>query len=116
MSTNGSQGSADHQQLQTLAKRHLLMHFTRHGVVRAHRGAGDQPAATAVTCTTRHGKRFFDGLSGLFCTQIGYGFGEELGEAAQRQMEELPFYINWSYAHPGRSSWRRRSPSSPRAT
>ena len=30
MSTNGSQGSADHAQLQTLAKRHLLMHFTRH--------------------------------------------------------------------------------------
>ena len=47
-----------------------------------------------------NGKRYFDGLSGLFCTQIGYSFGEELGEAAAKQMAELPFYINWSYAHP----------------
>ena len=99
MSTNGSQGSADHQQLQTLAKRHLLMHFTRHGSYEH----GEVPViARGDGCYLydSNGKRFFDGLSGLFCTQIGYGFGEELGEAAKRQMEELPFYINWSYAHP----------------
>ena len=47
-----------------------------------------------------NGKRYFDGMSGLFCTQIGYSFGAELGEAAAKQMAELPFYINWSYAHP----------------
>src|SRR5437763_9493949 len=41
-----------------------------------------------------------DGLAGLFCTQIGYSHGAELGEAAARQMAELPFYTNWSYAHP----------------
>ena len=46
------------------------------------------------------GKRYFDGLAGLFCTQIGYSFGAELGEAAATQMAELPFYTNWSYAHP----------------
>src|SRR6478752_9240683 len=99
MSTNGSQGSVDHQQLQTLAKRHLLMHFTRHGSYEH----GEVPViARGDGCYLydSNGKRFFDGLSGLFCTQIGYGFGEELGEAAKRQMEELPFYINWSYAHP----------------
>jgi adenosylmethionine-8-amino-7-oxononanoate aminotransferase len=99
MSTNGSQGSANHQQLQTLAKRHLLMHFTRHGSYEH----GEVPViARGDGCYLYDstGKRFFDGLSGLFCTQIGYGFGEELGEAAKRQMEELPFYINWSYAHP----------------
>jgi len=32
--------------------------------------------------------------------QIGYSFGEEMGEAAAAQMRELPFYTNWSYAHP----------------
>src|SRR3954447_21743784 len=99
MSTNGSQGSVDHQQLQTLAKRHLLMHFTRHGAYEH----GEVPViARGDGCYLydSHGKRFFDGLSGLFCTQIGYSFGDELGEAAKRQMEELPFYINWSYAHP----------------
>jgi adenosylmethionine-8-amino-7-oxononanoate aminotransferase len=31
---------------------------------------------------------------------IGYGFGEEMGEAAAAQMRELPYYTNWSYAHP----------------
>ena len=47
-----------------------------------------------------HGKRYLDALAGLFCVQIGYGFGEEMGEAAAAQMRELPFYINWTYAHP----------------
>src|SRR4029079_7250383 len=46
------------------------------------------------------GKRYFDGLAGLFCTQIGYSYGGELGEAAGQQKRELPFYTNWSYAHP----------------
>jgi adenosylmethionine-8-amino-7-oxononanoate aminotransferase len=32
--------------------------------------------------------------------QIGYSYGEEVGEAAAAQMRELPFYTNWSYAHP----------------
>ena len=31
---------------------------------------------------------------------IGYSFGEEIGQAALEQMRELPFYTNWSYAHP----------------
>ena len=32
--------------------------------------------------------------------QIGYSYGDEVGEAAAAQMRELPFYTNWSYAHP----------------
>jgi adenosylmethionine-8-amino-7-oxononanoate aminotransferase len=31
---------------------------------------------------------------------IGYSYGEEIGQAALEQMRELPFYTNWSYAHP----------------
>jgi adenosylmethionine-8-amino-7-oxononanoate aminotransferase len=31
---------------------------------------------------------------------IGYSYGEEIGQAALAQMRELPFYTNWSYAHP----------------
>jgi adenosylmethionine-8-amino-7-oxononanoate aminotransferase len=46
------------------------------------------------------GKRYLDALAGLFCVNIGYGYGEEIGEAAAAQMRELPFYTNWSYAHP----------------
>ena len=47
-----------------------------------------------------NGKRYLDALAGLFAVQIGYGFGEEVGQAALDQMRELPFYTNWSYAHP----------------
>jgi len=46
------------------------------------------------------GRRYLDALAGLFCVNIGYGFGEEMGEAAAAQMRELPFAINWTYAHP----------------
>ena len=47
-----------------------------------------------------NGKRYLDALAGLFSVNIGYGFGEEIGQAALAQMRELPFYTNWSYAHP----------------
>ncbi len=46
-----------------------------------------------------HGKRYLDGLSGLFCVNAGHG-RTEFGEAAARQVEELDFYTLWSYAHP----------------
>ena len=47
-----------------------------------------------------NGKRYLDALAGLFSVNIGYGYGEEIGQAALEQMRELPFYTNWSYAHP----------------
>jgi adenosylmethionine-8-amino-7-oxononanoate aminotransferase len=47
-----------------------------------------------------NGKRYLDALAGLFSVNIGYGYGDEVGEAAAAQMRELPFYTNWSYAHP----------------
>jgi adenosylmethionine-8-amino-7-oxononanoate aminotransferase len=89
----------DQPDLQKLATRHLMMHFTRQGAYESE----DVPVITrGEHCWVydANGKRLFDGLSGLFCTQIGYSFGAELGEAAAKQMAELPFYINWSYAHP----------------
>src|SRR5690242_20799527 len=47
-----------------------------------------------------NGRRYLDALAGLFAVNIGYGFGEELGEAAAAQMRELPYYTNWTYAQP----------------
>ena len=47
-----------------------------------------------------NGKRYLDALAGLFSVNIGYGYGDEVGEAAAAQMRELPFYTNWGYAHP----------------
>jgi adenosylmethionine-8-amino-7-oxononanoate aminotransferase len=84
--------------LQGLAKRHLWMHFTRMGAYADHdvpiiaRGEGPY-------VYDEHGNRYLDGLSALFCVNSGHG-RTELGEAAARQVEELDFYIIWSYAHP----------------
>ena len=63
-----------------------------------------------------NGKRYLDALAGLFSVNIGYGFGEEIGQAALEQMRELPFYTNWSYAHPRAIELAPRSRRSRRAT
>jgi adenosylmethionine-8-amino-7-oxononanoate aminotransferase len=87
-------------ELQEAARNHLWLHFTR---------MGGYDEGTEVPVIVRgdgcyledvNGKRYLDALAGLFCVNIGYGFGEEMGEAAAAQMRELPFYINWTYAHP----------------
>ena len=56
-------------------------------------------AARAPTSGTTQGKRYLDGLAGLFTVQAGHG-RTELAEAAAKQMQELAFFPLWSYAHP----------------
>jgi adenosylmethionine-8-amino-7-oxononanoate aminotransferase len=46
----------------------------------------------------QHGKRYLDGLSGLFTVQVGHGRAE-LGEAAARQAATLGYFPVWSFAH-----------------
>jgi adenosylmethionine-8-amino-7-oxononanoate aminotransferase len=84
--------------LQELAKRHLWMHFTR---MSAYADSEVPVIVRGDGCYVydQHGKRYLDGLSALYCVNIGHGRGE-LGEAAARQAAELGFYTNWSYAHP----------------
>ena len=85
--------------LQRAARDHLWLHFTRMG------GYADGEVPIIVRgdgcyLEDSKGKRYLDALAGLFSVNIGYGFGEEVGEAAAAQMRELPFYTNWGYAHP----------------
>jgi len=84
---------------QRLAKDHLWMHFTRMG---GYRDADVPMIVRGDGCYLEdaNGKRYLDALAGLFSVNIGYGFGEEIGQAALEQMRELPFYTNWTYAHP----------------
>jgi adenosylmethionine-8-amino-7-oxononanoate aminotransferase len=49
--------------------------------------------------TDDKGRRYIDGLAGLFTTQVGHG-RTELAEAAATQMKELGFFPNWSFQHP----------------
>jgi adenosylmethionine-8-amino-7-oxononanoate aminotransferase len=85
--------------LQRAARDHLWLHFTRMGGYKD----GEVPIIVrgdGCYLEDSKGKRYLDALAGLFSVNIGYGFGEEVGEAAAAQMRELPFYTNWGYAHP----------------
>ena len=86
------------QDLQELAKRHLWMHFTRMG---AYAGADVPVIARGEGCYVfdEQGNRYLDGLSALFCVNVGHGRAE-IGDAMARQAAELGFFTNWSYAHP----------------
>jgi len=86
-------------ELQQAARDHLWLHFTRMG---GYQDADVPIIVRGEGCYLEdsNGKRYLDALAGLFAVQIGYSYGEEMGEAAAAQMRELPFYTNWSYAHP----------------
>jgi adenosylmethionine-8-amino-7-oxononanoate aminotransferase len=86
-------------ELQQLARRHLWMHFSRMGGYSAEHEIPIISRAEGCYVFDEHGKRYLDGLSGLFCVNAGHGRAE-YGEAAARQVEELDFYTLWSYAHP----------------
>jgi adenosylmethionine-8-amino-7-oxononanoate aminotransferase len=86
-------------ELQELARKHLWMHFTRMGAFdEAHeipvivRGEG-------CYVFDQHGRRFLDGLSALYCVNIGHGRAE-VAQAGADQAAELGFFSNWGYGHP----------------
>src|SRR5260370_28186911 len=84
--------------MQDAAKRHLWMHFTR---MSAYKDA-DVPVIVrgeGAYVYDDKGRRYLDGLSGLFVSQIGHGRAE-LAEAAARQAGSLAYFPLWSYAHP----------------
>jgi adenosylmethionine-8-amino-7-oxononanoate aminotransferase len=83
---------------QELARRHLWMHFTRLSAYEEHeipiivRGEG-------CYVYDEHGNRYIDGLSALFCVNIGHGRAD-IAQAGVEQAKDLGFFTNWSYAHP----------------
>ena len=76
------------------------MHFTRMGGYGSGQDVPIIVRGDGCYLEDANGKRYLDALAGLFSVNIGYGYGEEIGRAALEQMRELPFYTNWSYAHP----------------
>jgi adenosylmethionine-8-amino-7-oxononanoate aminotransferase len=92
-------GKPASSELQRRARRHLWMHFTRMGSYDAEHEVPVIVRGEGCYVFDEHGKRYLDGLSALYCVNIGHG-RSELGRAAAEQAAELGFYTNWSYAHP----------------
>ncbi len=80
------------------ARDHLWMHFTRLSTYQQ----SDVPVIVrgdGPYIWDDRGRRYLDGLAGLFVVQVGHG-RTELAEAAAKQAAELAFFPLWSYAHP----------------
>jgi adenosylmethionine-8-amino-7-oxononanoate aminotransferase len=84
--------------LQQKAKDHLWMHFSRQSAAEAN-GVPIIVKGEGHHIWDSQGKKYIDGLSGLFVVNAGHG-RKRLAEAAAKQAEELAFFPIWSYAHP----------------
>ncbi|MFF5230353.1 aspartate aminotransferase family protein [Dactylosporangium sp. NPDC000521] len=88
----------DAGRLDQAARDHLWMHFTRLSAY------ADAPVPVIVRgdgpyIYDSNGKRYLDGLAGLFVVQTGHG-RHELADAAAKQASELAYFPLWSYGHP----------------
>ena len=79
----------DNAHLQQAARDHLWMHFTRHSTYQ-HSDVPIIVRGEGPYIWDSNGKRYLDGLSGLFVSQLGHG-RKELAEAAAKQAEQLAF-------------------------
>ncbi|MEX2294339.1 MAG: aspartate aminotransferase family protein [Acidimicrobiales bacterium] len=85
-------------ELQAAADAHLWLHFSRlsgepgHELTVIERGEG-------AYVWDSDGKRYLDGLAGLFVVQAGHG-RQELADAAGSQASKLGYFPLWTYAHP----------------
>ena len=84
--------------VQEAAKRNLWLHFTRMSAY-ADRDVPVIVRGSGAYVFDSRGKRYLDGLSGLFVSQVGHG-RQEIADAGARQAAELAYFPLWSYAHP----------------
>ncbi|SEP44702.1 aminotransferase class III-fold pyridoxal phosphate-dependent enzyme [Amycolatopsis saalfeldensis] len=81
------------------AHRHLWRHF-------APMAAADQEDLKLIVrgegsyLVDAGGRRYLDGLSNLYCVNVGYSYGEEIGQAALEQYRELGYHSSWATTHP----------------
>ncbi len=97
MASTGHPASAAGATLQELAKRHLWMHFTRMG---AYADADVPIIVRGEGCYVwdEHGNRYLDGLSSLFCANLGHG-RVEIARAGAEQAGRIDYFSTWSSAH-----------------
>lgn len=85
-------------EFQASARRHLWMHFTRMSAYDETRDIPVIERGEGAYVYDSNGKRYLDGLSGLFVVQVGHG-RVELAEAAMKQASKLAYFPQWGYAH-----------------
>ena len=69
---------------------HHLHPFTDHGALNAE-GSRVIVKAEGIWLWDADGRKILDGMSGLWCVNVGYG-RHSIADAVHRQMTELPFY------------------------
>ncbi len=87
----------NNQQLQELARKHLWMHFTSMGYYQDNEIPIIDHGEGCYVYDI-HGKKYFDGLGGLFVSQVGHG-RKEIAEAMAKQSEKLAYFPIWNNAH-----------------
>jgi putrescine aminotransferase len=87
LATSGERSTAEWQELD---RAHYLHPFTDYRDL-GRKGSRIITRAEGVYLWDSTGHKILDGMAGLWCVNVGYG-REELIEAAQRQMRELPYY------------------------
>jgi adenosylmethionine-8-amino-7-oxononanoate aminotransferase len=93
-----STANPENSNLSDQARRHLWMHFSRLATY----DTAEVPVIVrgeGAYVWDQHGKRYLDGLAGLFTSQIGHG-RTELAEAGAKQASTLAYFPLWTYAHP----------------
>jgi adenosylmethionine-8-amino-7-oxononanoate aminotransferase len=80
-----------------LGQRHLWGHFTNLSAVQR-QGLPIIDHGDGAYVYDSDGKRYLDGLSGLFTVNVGHG-RTELGQAAAEQSEKLGYFPLWSFGH-----------------
>jgi putrescine aminotransferase len=84
---------------QALDAAHYLHPFTDHAAL-SRKGTRVIARAEGVYLYESDGRRILDGMSGLWCVNLGYG-RRELADVAHRQLLELPYYNSFfQVAHP----------------
>lgn len=76
--------------IQRMDADHHLHPFTDHGVLNA-RGSRVITRGDGVYVWDAEGNRILDGMSGLWCVNVGYG-RREIADAVHRQLLQLPYY------------------------
>ena len=82
---------------QELARKHLWMHFTDMGYFQQNE-IPIMSHGEGCYVYDINGKKYLDGLAGLFVSQLGHG-RTEIAEAMAKQGEQLAFFPIWNHAH-----------------